>query len=91
MARSKHVSDADLVAYEDNDPADAARVARIAAHLVACPACRQRLADFAEVGRLLRERYPLKDDPAARAAILARIAEERERRAREAGSADAPD
>ena len=63
----------DLVAYLDGD-LRGGRMELVEAHLQACPVCRRRRAQFAEVDRLLRESSPLTDDPAGRAAIAARVA-----------------
>lgn len=71
----------DLVAYADGE-LPAPRREFVAAHLRDCPACRQRLADFREVDRLLRAASPPLDDPAGRAALRARLAVEATRHSR---------
>jgi len=64
-----HLAGADLVAWEDGS-AEAERAERIEAHLADCKACRIRLEELRETGRLLRRRFPLPDDPAARERLL---------------------
>lgn len=71
MGVMHHLPPEDLVAAEDGVGGE--RGARIGAHLAGCPVCRQRLHEFADVGRLLRERFPVGDDPTARARIMAEI------------------
>ena len=65
----------ETVAYAEGALSPAEQ-ARIAAHLAECGVCRRRLAAFAETDRLLREGSPPLDDPAGRAALLARVARE---------------
>ena len=65
-----HLSDADLVASIDGALAGE-RQTRLTAHLSTCAACRQRLEEFRSLGDRIRERYPLVDDPDARAKIIA--------------------
>lgn len=82
-----HLSDADLVAYDDGTMT-AERQARADAHLARCSACQRRIEEFREVGRLIRETYPLVDDPEARARIVAQSRAELEaRRSGRAGAA----
>jgi hypothetical protein len=71
----------DLVAYSD-DELEAPQRALVAAHLQGCPTCRRRLAAFQQVDRLLRAASPPLDDPAGRAALVARLEREAGRRAR---------
>jgi anti-sigma factor RsiW len=71
MRQTQHVSDSDLVAY--GTLAEGSRRRRIETHLATCPACRERLAAFQEIDRLIRQHYPLVDDPIARAELLARM------------------
>ena len=82
MSAVEHLSDGELVAWDDGSLREE-RQARVEAHLAACPACRVRLAGFQEVERLLRERYPLVDDPAARDRILERLVDARQEQAGE--------
>ena len=44
--------------------------------MAVCPGCRHRLARFLEVDRLRRDATPLRDDPAGRAALRARVQRE---------------
>lgn len=76
MSATEHLTDGDLVAWDDGSLAEERR-ARVEAHLAACPACCGRLAAFQKVERLLQESYPLVDDPAARDRILERLQAER--------------
>lgn len=62
--------DDDLVAYADGELTQARR-ALVEAALGTSPTCRHQLAALQETGDLLRERTPLLDNPAARAAIRA--------------------
>lgn len=63
----------DLIAYADGE-LRGARKEVVEAHLAVCANCRTRLAEFRQVDRALREGSPPLDDPAARAALRARIA-----------------
>jgi anti-sigma factor RsiW len=76
MSATQHLTDGELVAWDDRS-LDEGLGRRVEDHLAACPACREHLADFLEVERLLQERYPLVDDPAARERILERLQAER--------------
>ena len=64
-----HLAGGDLVAWEDGS-ADGERAGRIAAHLAGCEACQIRLDELRETGRLLRRRFPLAADPAARERLI---------------------
>lgn len=62
----------DLVAYTDGD-LDEARHAEIKEHLKTCWACREQLASSEDIGRMVRSRFPLQDNPAARAEIMRQV------------------
>jgi hypothetical protein len=62
----------DLIAYADGYLSGGRREL-VEAHLVACPHCRERLAAFRDVDRLLQEGTPLSDDPEGRAEIRTRL------------------
>src|SRR5215211_1118077 len=62
----------DLVAYADGG-LHAARKELVDAHLEACPDCRQRMAAFTAVDRLLQARTPLIHDRAQQQALVTRI------------------
>lgn len=62
----------DLVAYRDGD-LRGARQEWVATHARLCPVCRERLAGFEETARILREAFPLVDDPVGRAKLIARL------------------
>lgn len=84
MTAADHLSDGDLIAWEDETSSEDRR-ARLGAHLAGCPACRARLAEFQAVERLLQERFPPVDDPIARERLLDRLRRAR-RRPPEGGS-----
>ena len=62
----------DLVAYADG-ALHAARKELVAAHLQVCPDCRQRMAEFTAVDRLLQAHTPLIHDRAQQQALVVRI------------------
>ena len=62
----------DLLAFADGE-LGGARLELVEAALATSPACRDRLAALERTGRLLRDASPLRDDPAGRAALRARL------------------
>lgn len=83
MTESCDVSPGDLIAYRAGD-LPPARMAAAGAHLASCPACRERLADFDEVDRLVRAADPQMygDAQAGQAAVVAAVRRELGRRVR---------
>lgn len=61
-----------LIAYADGD-LDATQHAELEEHLKTCWACRERLQSSEDIGRMLRARFPLHDDPQARAEIMRQV------------------
>ena len=83
MTESCDVSPGELIAYRAGD-LPPARMAAAEAHLAGCPACRERLAGFDEVDRLMRAADPQMygDAHAGQAAVVAGVRRELGRRVR---------
>ena len=77
IRRLRCPTDAELLAYQDGD-LDPRRQAEIDAHLQECPACRERVWDSKEIGRLVRAATPMRNDPEGLAALKARLRAERD-------------
>lgn len=76
-----HLAGEDLVAVQGGYLTGRRRE-RVECHLATCVHCRQRLADYREVDRLVRRQPRLAVDPAKKAALFARLREESARPAR---------
>ena len=74
MARPHDVSEADLVAFADDELRGARREV-VEAHVQACPWCRERLAAFRASASLVRSATPLVDHPVVVAMVRARLDE----------------
>jgi hypothetical protein len=72
MPTGKHASDGDLLAWEDGS-VNGARRTWLASHLESCLVCRDRLAQFQGIERLIQEQFPLIDDAESQKEILERM------------------
>lgn len=83
MTASCDTSPGELIAYQARDLSPE-RMATLEAHLAGCATCRDHLAGFAEVDRLVRAADPLmyRDGHAGQAAAIAAVRRELGRRVR---------